>query len=350
MEEIKKEKKTDTRPLGKENFILMGVSVALIVIGFLLMGGGATTEETFNPDIFSTMRTAVGPGISFIGFVIMFLQYYIKRKINRMDWIQALLLGLVQGLTEYLPVSSSGHLAIGSALFGIEGEENLAFTVIVHVATVFSTLVILWKEISWIFKGLAQCRMNDETRYFINIVISMIPVGIIGVFFKDYVEEIFGSGLAIVGSMLLVTALLLTFSYFAKPRQKANISMRDAFIIGLAQAVAVLPGLSRSGSTIATGLLLGNSKEKLAQFSFIMVIPPILGEALLDVVKMLQGSADSMLQSVAPLSLIVGFLAAFISGCVACKWMISIVKRGKLIYFAIYCALAGAATLIFNFI
>ena len=178
----------------------------------------------------------------------------------------------------------------------------------------------------------------------------MIPVGIVGVFFKDYVEEIFGSGLAIVGSMLLVTALLLTFSYFAKPRQKANISMRDAFIIGLAQAVAVLPGLSRSGSTIATGLLLGNSKEKLAQFSFIMVIPPILGEALLDVVKMLQGSADSMLQSVAPLSLIVGFLAAFISGCVACKWMISIVKRGKLIYFAIYCALAGAATLIFNFI
>ena len=267
-----------------------------------------------------------------------------------MDWIQALLLGLVQGLTEYLPVSSSGHLAIGSALFGIEGEENLAFTVIVHVATVFSTLVILWKEISWIFKGLAQSLMNDETRYFINIVISMIPVGIVGVFFKDYVEEIFGSGLAIVGSMLLVTALLLTFSYFAKPRQKANISMRDAFIIGLAQAVAVLPGLSRSGSTIATGLLLGNSKEKLAQFSFIMVIPPILGEALLDVVKMLQGSADSMLQSVAPLSLIVGFLAAFISGCVACKWMISIVKRGKLIYFAIYCALAGAATLIFNFI
>lgn len=266
-----------------------------------------------------------------------------------MDWIQALLLGLVQGLTEYLPVSSSGHLAIGSALFGIEGEENLAFTVIVHVATVFSTLVILWKEISWIFKGLAQCRI-DETRYFINIVISMIPVGIVGVFFKDYVEEIFGSGLAIVGSMLLVTALLLTFSYFAKPRQKANISKRDAFIIGLAQAAAVLPGLSRSGSTIATGLLLGNSKEELAQFSFIMVIPPILGEALLDVVKMLHGSADSMLQSVAPLSLIVGFLAAFISGCVACKWMISIVKRGKLIYFAIYCALTGAATLIFNFI
>lgn len=267
-----------------------------------------------------------------------------------MDWLQALLLGLVQGLTEYLPVSSSGHLAIGSALFGIDGESNLAFTIAVHVATVLSTLVILWKEISWIFKGLFKCRMNDETRYFINVCISMIPVGIVGVFFKDYVEEIFGSGLAIVGSMLLVTALLLAFSYYAKPRQKETISMRDAFVIGLAQAVAVLPGLSRSGSTIATGLLLGNSKEKLAQFSFIMVIPPILGEALLDVVKMIHGSAGTVAQSIGTLPLVVGFLAAFVSGCFACKWMIDIVKRGKLIYFAIYCAVAGVATLLFQFL
>lgn len=267
-----------------------------------------------------------------------------------MDWLQALVLGLIQGLTEYLPVSSSGHLAIGASLFGIEGEENLAFTVAVHVATVMSTFVILWSEIVWLLKGIFKFEMNDETKYMLNIVVSMIPIGIVGVFFKDTVEEIFGSGLLVVGIMLLCTAALLTFSYYAKPRQKGKISMRDAFIIGLAQAVAVLPGLSRSGSTIATGLLLGNSKEKLAQFSFIMVIPPILGEALLDVVKMLNSSDDSMLQSVAPLSLIVGFLAAFISGCVACKWMISIVKRGKLIYFAIYCALAGAATLIFNFI
>lgn len=267
-----------------------------------------------------------------------------------MDWIEALLLGLVQGLTEYLPVSSSGHLAIGSALFDIDGEANLAFTIAVHVATVLSTLVILWKEISWIFKGLFAGRMNDETRYFINVCVSMIPVGIVGVFFKDYVEEIFGSGLAIVGSMLLVTALLLAFSYYAKPRQKETISMRDAFVIGLAQAVAVLPGLSRSGSTIATGLLLGNSKEKLAQFSFIMVIPPILGEALLDVVKMVHGSADTIVQGVGALPLIVGFIAAFVSGCFACKWMIDIVKRGKLIYFAIYCAVAGVATLLFNFL
>ena len=267
-----------------------------------------------------------------------------------MNWFEALILGLVQGLTEYLPVSSSGHLAIGSALFGIDAESNLAFTIAVHVATVLSTLVILWKEISWIFKGLFAGRMNDETRYFINVIVSMIPVGIVGVFFKDYVEEIFGSGLAIVGSMLLVTALLLAFSYYARPRQKETISMRDAFIIGLAQAVAVMPGLSRSGSTIATGLLLGNSKEKLAQFSFIMVIPPILGEALLDVVKMLHGQASDVLAGVSPSSLIIGFIAAFISGCIACKWMISIVRRGKLIYFAVYCALAGIATLVYHFI
>ena len=192
-----------------------------------------------------------------------------------MDWLQALVLGIVQGLTEYLPVSSSGHLAIGSYLFGIDGEENLAFTVLVHVATVMSTFVVLWKEIDWILKGLFKFKMNDETKYFLNIVVSMIPIGIVGVFFKDTVEDIFGSGLLIVGCCLLLTAVLLTFSYYAKPRQRDNISMKDAFIIGLAQACAVLPGLSRSGSTIATGLLLGNKKEKLAQFSFLMVRPPI---------------------------------------------------------------------------
>ena len=227
-----------------------------------------------------------------------------------MEWFEALILGLIQGLTEYLPVSSSGHLAIGSALFGIEGEENLAFTIVVHVATVFSTLVILWKEIDWIFRGL----------------------------FK------FGSGLLMVGCMLLLTAALLSFSYYAKPRQKENISMKDAFIIGLAQACAVLPGLSRSGSTIATGLLLGDNKAKLAQFSFLMVIPPILGEALLDGMKMIKGEAIA--GDIPTLSLIVGFIAAFVSGCLACKWMINIVKKGKLIYFAIYCAIVGVVTIV----
>lgn len=261
-----------------------------------------------------------------------------------MDWLQALILGLIQGLTEYLPVSSSGHLAIGSYLFGINGEDNLAFTIVVHVATVLSTFVILWSEIDWIFRGLFKFKMNDETKYFLNIVVSMIPIGIVGVFFKDTVEEIFGSGLLIVGCMLLLTALLLTFSYFAKPRVKENISWKDALIIGLAQACAVMPGLSRSGSTIATGLMLGNKKEKMAQFSFLMVIPPILGEALLDVIKMAKG--HNPFGDVSTLALAVGFVAAFVSGCMACKWMINIVKKGKLIYFGIYCAIAGAVTII----
>lgn len=264
-----------------------------------------------------------------------------------MSTIEALVLGLLQGLTEYLPVSSSGHLAIGSYLFGIEGEENLAFTVAVHVATVLSTFVILWSEIAWIVKGVFKFEMNDEMKYFFNILVSMIPVGVVGVFFKDTVEEIFGSGLLIVGIMLLVTAALLTFSYYAKPRQREKIGLRDAFVIGLAQAAAVMPGLSRSGSTIATGLLLGNKKEKLAQFSFLMVIPPILGEALLDVLKTVKG--EEAFGGIDTLPLVVGFLAAFVSGCLACKWMINIVKKGKLVYFGVYCAIVGVITIICNF-
>ena len=251
-----------------------------------------------------------------------------------MDWLEALILGIIQGLTEYLPVSSSGHLAIGQALFGMEnGEDNLVFTVAVHVATVLSTVVILWSEIDWIFRGLFKCQLNAETKYVLNIIVSMIPVGIVGLFFKDQVEEIFGSGLLVVGCCLLVTATLLIFSYYAKPRQKEHISWKDALVIGIAQAVAVLPGLSRSGSTIATGLLLGNKKESLAQFSFLMVIPPILGEALLDTMKMVKG--ENVLGGIEALPLVVGFLAAFLSGCLACKWMINIVKKGKLIYFGI---------------
>ena len=264
-----------------------------------------------------------------------------------MSWLEALILGLIQGLTEYLPVSSSGHLAIGAALFGINGEDNLAFIIVVHVATVCSTLVILWKEVEWILRDLFKFEMNDGTRYMINIVISMIPIGIVGVFFKDYVEEVFGSGLTIIGCMLLVTAMLLAFAYYYKPKQKKeNISLKDAFIIGLSQAVAVLPGLSRSGTTIATGLILGDDKAKLAQFSFLMVIPPILGEALLDAVKMMHG--ESVGGSISTSALLIGFIAAFISGCLACKLMIKIVKNGKLIYFAIYCAIVGLLTLILS--
>lgn len=262
-----------------------------------------------------------------------------------MDWFEALVLGIIQGLTEYLPVSSSGHLAIGQALFGMDdGADNLMFTVAVHVATVLSTLVILWSEIDWILRGLFKFELNAETKYALNILVSMIPVGIVGVFFKDYVEEIFGSGLLVVGCCLLITASLLTFSYFAKPRQKEHISWKDALIIGIAQAIAVLPGVSRSGSTIATGLLLGNKKESLAKFSFLMVIPPILGEALLDLMKAVKGEA--VLGGIEALPLTIGFLAAFLSGCVACKWMINIVKRGKLIYFGIYCAVVGVITIL----
>lgn len=263
-----------------------------------------------------------------------------------MDWLQSLILGLVQGLTEYLPVSSSGHLTIGANLFGLNGEENLAFSVAVHVATVLSTCVILWKEIVWLFLDLFKFKWNEGTRYVFNILVSMIPVGIVGFCFKDKIEEIFGSGMLIVGICLLVTAALLAFSYWAKPRQRENISPLHAFIIGIAQAVAVLPGLSRSGSTIATGLLLGNKKEKLAQFSFLMVIPPILGEALLDAKDMMEVGVSTAMAGLPTTSLLIGFVAAFVSGCLACKWMINIVKKGKLIWFAAYCAIVGLLAIV----
>lgn len=260
-----------------------------------------------------------------------------------MSTIEAILMGILQGLTEYLPVSSSGHLTIASYFFGVDGEQNLTFTVAVHVATVLSTLVILWKEIVWILRGLFKWdgALNAEQRYALAILVSMVPVGIVGVFFKDYVEDIFGAGLFVVGCCLLLTAALLIFSYYAKPRQKENISFVDAFIIGLAQAAAVLPGLSRSGSTIATGLLLGNKKERLAQFSFLMVIPPILGEMMLDIMKAMKDGAETVTAGIGFWPLVGGFLAAFVSGCLACKWMIGIVRRGKLIYFGIYCAVVG---------
>jgi len=267
-----------------------------------------------------------------------------------LNWFQSLILGIVQGLTEYLPISSSGHLAIGQELFGLKNPDaNLAFTVTVHVATVLSTCVILWKEIVWIFADLFKWKWNEGTKYAFNILISMIPVAIVGFCFKDKVEEVFGSGLLIVGICLLVTAALLAFSYWAKPRQREHISPFHAFVIGIAQAIAVLPGLSRSGSTIATGLLLGNKKEKLAQFSFLMVIPPILGEALLDTKEMAENGISAAMGGISPLALAIGFLAAFISGCIACKWMINLVKKGKLIWFAVYCVAAGILSIILSY-
>ena len=276
-----------------------------------------------------------------------------------METFEALILGLLQGLTEYLPVSSSGHLAIGSHILGIEAEENLMFTVAVHVATVLSTLVVLGGEIIRLVRGTfgpfnagesGLARLNADQRYMLNILVSMIPIFVVGIFFKDAVESIFGEGLLVVGCCLLVTAGLLAYSYYGKPRQKESISLIDAFIIGVAQAVAVLPGLSRSGSTIATGLILGNNKAHMAQFSFLMVIPPILGEALLDTIKAAKEGFSAAFGDLSVMALVVGFVAAFVSGIAACKWMIGIVRRGKLIYFAYYCVAVGAVTLAYHFI
>ena len=262
-----------------------------------------------------------------------------------MDTLQAIILGIVQGLTEFLPVSSSGHIQLANELLGtnLDPESNLTFSLTLHAATVLSTIVVLWTEIWKLIKGVFSRTFTEEQAYVLKIVISMIPVGIVGLFFKDYIEAAFSS-IAVVGVMLLVTSALLAFAYYAKPRQKDTISYRDAFIVGLAQAVAVLPGLSRSGSTIATGLLLGNKKQSVAQFSFLMVLPPILGNALLDIVKGdFGGGVDT-------LPLVAGFIAAFVTGCVACKWMIDIVKRGKLIWFAIYCGIVGVVALVTSLI
>lgn len=273
-----------------------------------------------------------------------------------MDNIQAFILGLVQGLTEYLPVSSSGHLEIGKALLGDGAEAGgLTFDIVVHVATVLATFVVLWKEVIWIFTGMFKPlkggSLNDEQKYVLNILVSMIPVGVVGLCFKDTIEALYADNiLPVVGCCLLVTACLLALTHYYKPQPRQTISPLHAFVIGIAQALAVLPGLSRSGSTIATGLLLGNKRENLAQFSFLMVIPPILGEALLDFKHIVAPSAEYLAehgieQPIGTMPLLIGFVAAFISGCIACKWMIALVKKCKLIYFALYCAIVGAITL-----
>ena len=266
-----------------------------------------------------------------------------------MSWIEAILLGIVQGLTEFLPVSSSGHLAIGKALFGIE-TADLSFEVIVHAATVLATIVVFWKDILALLQGLFKFKFNAETRYICLILLSMIPVFIVGMFFKDKVESIFGSGLLVVGFALLVTAFLLFLSETLEVRRAVQagndgsqagkggqkMTWKSALWMGLAQAVAVIPGLSRSGSTIATGLICGVKKEEVTRFSFLMVLIPILGEAFLDVL-----GGDFVQSSVGVLPLILGFLAAFVSGLFACRVMIAMVKKARLRWFALYCAIVG---------
>jgi len=277
-----------------------------------------------------------------------------------MDWLSALILGIVQGASEYLPISSSGHLQIFREILGVDlpADESLQFDIMVHAATVCSTVVILWPMFKRLCSSFFTMKRNDDTIYVWKVLLSCIPVGIVGVFFKDKVEAIFGQGLFVVGCCLCVTAILLAFAYYSGidrgthkpvPADKGrDISWLDAFIIGCAQAVAVLPGLSRSGTTIATGILLGDKRDKVATFSFIMVILPILGEALLDIFKMMRPDGVSSPGGVGATALIVGFVSAFLVGCAACKWMIALVKKGKLVWFALYCLIMGVVCLLWS--
>jgi undecaprenyl-diphosphatase len=261
-----------------------------------------------------------------------------------MNWIEALILGIIQGLTEFLPVSSSGHLELGKHILGVEFAENLTFTVVVHGATVLSTIIVFWKTIVELVKDLLKFQWNDSTQYIFKIGVSMIPVVIIGLLFKEEIEGLFTGNILFVGIMLLITAALLAFTYYAKEKQK-DISFKNSFVIGIAQAMAVIPGISRSGATIATGLYLGNKKEHVAKFSFLMVLVPIIAAN----VKDLLDTDFAVKSAVSATPLVVGFIAAFISGLIACKLMLNIVKRGKLIYFAIYCLIVGLIAIFFSF-
>jgi len=289
-----------------------------------------------------------------------------------MNWLQALLLGIVQGLTEFLPVSSSGHLMIVKELLGVDGEGFLDFTVTVHLATVCSTLIVFWKPIVKLIAGFFKFKYNDETDYIFKIVVSMIPVALVGFLLKDQVEALFGDSLTTVAVCLLVTAALLLLSDFfgngagrrGVPREsiypdrarsavsekrgetRNGISFWQAFVVGIGQALAVAPGLSRSGTTIATGLLCGVKREVMAQFSFLMVLVPIIGEQALDILKSLTGSAE-LGDGLSPVCLVVGFVAAFFAGLFACKAMLAIVKKAKLGWFALYCAVDAVLIFIF---
>lgn len=260
-----------------------------------------------------------------------------------MNWLEAIILGLLQGLTEFLPVSSSGHLELGKAILGVEAEKSLIFTVVVHGATVLSTIVVFHKDIGQLFKGFFAFKWNEETQYIFKIFVSMIPVGVAAVFFAEEVESFFTGNILLVGSMLLVTAGLLSFTYLFKSKDK-KISVIDSLVIGVAQALAVIPGISRSGATISTGLILGNKRGLVAKFSFLMVLIPIIGAN----VKDLMSGKMSSNSNIGLLPLAVGFIVAFVSGLLACKWMIKIVKKGKLIYFAFYCFIIGAIAIIYS--
>ena len=305
----------DNKPaLTRKGLILLLAGLLVMVAGFILMmGGGPTDPQTFNYSMFDFRRLVAAPVVIVAGVV----------------------------------VSSSGHLAIGRELLGVEASGDLVFEVTVHAATVLSTIVVFRKEIWKLLQGLFRFKMNDETDYILKILVSMIPVFVVGMFFKDYVEDMFAS-LMVVGLALIVTAMLLFFSDFASKRAQAENSARNgikwwqALVVGIGQACAVIPGLSRSGTTISTGLICGVKRDVMAQFSFLMVLVPILGEAFLDVV-----GGDMAASTIGILPLVVGFLAAFVSGLFACKVMIALVRRARLSWFALYCAIVGALVLIF---
>jgi len=259
-----------------------------------------------------------------------------------MTWIEALILGIVQGLTEFLPVSSSGHLEIGKVLLNVEVKENLTFTVLVHFATVLSTITVFRRDLLGLGRGLLAFRWNDETRYVARILVSMVPVLIVGILFRDEVESLFSGNLTLVGSALLVTAALLVSTQLVKEGQK-TIPFLDALVMGLAQALAVVPGISRSGATISAGLLMKNKRDEVARFSFLMVLLPIIGAAMLDLVSQVGESGGA---EIGAGPLIAGFFAAYLSGLAACSWMIRLVRRGNLYWFALYCMAVGIISII----
>jgi len=260
--------------------------------------------------------------------------------------LEAIILGIIQGLTEFLPVSSSGHLELAKVILGDDSlpEESMLMTVILHGATALSTIVVFRKDILDLFKGLFQFKNNEEFKFSLNIVVSMIPAAIVGVLFDEEIEAFFGGKVLLVGSMLLVTAVLLIFADKAKNTNK-KVGIKEAIIIGVSQAIAILPGISRSGATISTSVLLGIDREKAARFSFLMVVPLILGKIAKDI---LDGAFDVIDGSI--LNYGVGFIAAFVTGILACTWMIKLVKKSKLRYFAYYCLVVGVAAIIYTLV
>ena len=260
-----------------------------------------------------------------------------------MTIIESVILGIIQGLTEFLPVSSSGHLEIGSVLLGVKSKDNLLFSIVVHGATALSTILVFRKDIFIIITDILKFEWNESVEFSLKILISIIPVGIVGVLFEDQIEAFFGGRVVLVGAMLMLTGILLSFTFF-KGKNTGEISYLKALLIGISQAIAIMPGISRSGATISTALILGVEKEKATRFSFLMVLIPIVGAMMLKVKDVIE--EPTLASDISLISLLAGFIAAFLSGLLACNWMIRIVKKGKLIYFAIYCFIVGLIAIV----